>query len=517
MKFSVIHPTARVKPTGSFNGGWCEACEQWFNQCDNAADGEYLLIVHESRISSFWDYFDSCVGGSGFTFPKWGRFTLIINHNRDCVVDQVNEGLKAATGEIIIGTMDDLFAPQGWDTKLAAFVPDTSQPVALHCLTGSQRDNQIFNPACYTRALLDITGPICPEYESMFVDDEFTAKVTQLGIVVETGLKFEHRHPIFKTAKMDEVYAAQNRREAYEQGLRVFQKRAALGFPRVEIPGWPKPSSVSHPVNLPAPRRIAFCLPGESFRFEWLRGVMELFNTLGNANWQVNLCFGYTTSPYHTRINLTNDVLNRAAADFKPEYVFWLDDDNLIKPEDFMRLVAFLDQQPEADAISGWCWIRQKTRWGISCGMFSEDTQVHMKLFELPELFAEGGKPRRMEVGGFPAILMKYEVLEKLGAGAFQPVTKADLPELLGDLPRISEPTDEWFSGEDISFFLHARKAGLKIWVDPACKVAHLKFISQEPDIQLFRDTPEALKQWREQVNGKAIPAPANYEEVIVP
>jgi hypothetical protein len=55
----------------------------------------------------------------------------------------------------------------------------------------------------------------------------------------------------------------------------------------------------------------------------------------------------------------------------------------------------------------------------------------------------------------------------------------------------------------------------MQIWVDPACKVAHLKFLSQEPDVQLYKDTPEETKQWREQVNGAAIPAPVNYEEVL--
>ena len=512
MKFSIIHPTARVNTRKLLN--WAAAMFHWQRACENPQDVEYIVIVHESRIGEFWSSFgeDQDVGYSN---PGgWGRFTVVVNHGRDCVVDQVNEGLKAATGEILIGTMDDLFAPEGWDSKLSAFVPDTSQPVALHCLTGSKRDNQIFNPACHTKVVQDLIGPISPEYESMFVDDEYTLKIRQHANVVETGLMFEHRHPIFGTAKTDEVYELQNRREAYDVGRRVFERRMAQGFPRVDLPGFPKAASVSAAVPARTPRRISICLPGETFRFEWLKEIFDTYTRLSNDGWFVKLCFGYTTSPYHTRINLAQDVLDVAAAGYTPEYVLWIDDDNLLRYDSLMNLVFFLDLHPGADAISGWCWIRQKARWGISCGMFSPDDQVHMALFELPQLF-ETGKPRRMEVGGFPSILMRYEVLEKLSPKAFQPVTKADLPDLLGDLQRTCEPTDAWFSGEDISFFLHARKAGMQIWVDPACKVAHLKFISQEPDVQLFRDTPEETKQWREQVNGRAIPAPVNYEEVM--
>lgn len=509
MKFSVIHPTARVNR--SFDNWWAVSMIQWWRNCDLAREVEYIVIVHESRIAAFWEELAS---PPIVAMPEWGRFTVVVNHGRDCVVDQCNEGLKAATGEILIGTMDDLFAPEHWDTRLAAFIPDTSKPVALHCLTGSKRDNQIFNPACETKVLRDLLGPICPEYEGMFVDDEYTLKIKHYGVVVETGVKFEHYHPIFGTAKFDPVYELQNRKESYEVGRRVFEKRWAAGFPRVDLPGFPKPSAVSASVALPEPRRIALCLPGEHFRFEWLAGLVDLCSRLGNENWQVKMCFGYTTSPYHTRINLTEDVLNTAAQGFKPEYVFWLDDDNLIKPDDFMRLVSFLDANPAADTVSGWCWIRQKNRWAVSCGMFAPGDQVHMALFELPQLF-ETGKPRLMEVGGLPSLLMRFEVLARLGAAAFLPVTKADLPALLGDLPRDGEPTELWFSGEDVSFFLNARKAGMACYVDPACKVAHLKFISQEPDVQLYRDSPQPLVDLREKLNGPVLQAPSNYEEVL--
>ena len=500
MKFSIIHPTARVTDKGEYP--WWVSRSHWGQCCSNRGDVQYIVVVHKSRWRDFWLTF-----AQTSLMANWGAFQVVCNQGRDCLVDQCNAGLREATGEILIWNQDDLFAPQGWDSALSALCPDTSKLVCLHSLTGSKRDNQLYMPICYTKALSNLVGPASPEYDGMFADDEACEKIRRFGTVIETGLKFEHRHPTNGKAAMDSVYQLENQPENYRNGVQVFQKRMALGFPYVELPGFKKPA------NLPVRplRQIALNLPGESFRFEWLKGLLELVARLWSMGFDVHLNFGYTTSPYHTRINLTNDVLN---AGQKPEYVLWIDDDNLVKPEDAARLISFLDSHPQADVISGWCWIRQKERWGISCGMFSPDTQVHMKLFELPELMVTGG-PRAMEVGGFPCILMRYAVLQFLGAGAFQPATKADLPALLGDLPRTSEPTDEWFSGEDISFFLHARKAGMKCFVDPACKVAHLKFVSQEPDIQLYRDTPEELKAWRQQINGKAIPAPSNYEQVL--
>jgi len=506
MKFSVIHPTARVKlhESKSFPRGFLSSMLSWADTCDKQQEVEYILVCHHSRISDLWS-----LRGELNVSPRWGRFTVVVNHGRDCLVDQCNEGLKAATGEILIWNQDDLFAPQCWDTKLSALCPDTSKPVCLHSLTGSKRDSELFMPICYTKVLSDMIGPASSEYDGMFADDEACFKIRQLGTVVETGLMFEHRHPTNGKSAMDEVYAQENRKEAYQKGHEVFQKRASLGFPYVELSGFKKPA------NLPTrtPRNIALCLPGENFHFTWLRQYLEIENWLWQSNWQPAINFGYTTSPYHTRINLTNDVLNSAKAGFVPEYVLWIDDDNLLKTVDLARMISFLDANPEADGVSGWCWIRQRDRWGISCGMFSPDTQVHMRLFELPELL-ETGKPVRMEVGGFPCFLVRFKVLQTLTAAAFQPVTKRDIPFVYQG-PRAVEVTDEWFSGEDISFFLNARKEGLRFYVDPAAKVAHLKFISQEPDVQLYRDTPEELKQWREQIRGKAIPAPENYEEVL--
>lgn len=499
MKFSVIHPTARVKD-GAL--AWWKSQEQWWEMAADIGDVEYIVVVHESRILEFWK--------SPFILCGWRKFSVVINNGRDCLVDQCNEGLLAASGEIIIWNQDDLFAPQGWDSKLSALCPDTSKPVCLHSITGSKRDFQLFMPICATKVLMDLVGPSSPEYDGMFADDECCYKLRRLGTVLETGLSFEHRHWSNGKAQPDEVYLQENREAAYLKGGEVFRRRSALGFPYVDLPRFKKPAGVPAQVA----RRIALCLPGENFHFQWLKRYLEIENFLWVNNWQPGINFGYTTSPYHTRINLTNDVLNSAKTGFVPEYVLWIDDDNLLKPEDLARMICFLDTHPEADGISGWCWIRQRERWGISCGMFSPDTQVHMRLFELPELF-ETGKPRVMEVGGFPCMLLRYSALERLGSKAFQPVTKADLRDMLEGFPYTSEPTDEWFSGEDISFFLNARKEGLRFYVDPAAKVAHLKFISQEPDVQLYRDTPEELKQWREQIRGKAIPAPENYEEVL--
>ena len=260
------------------------------------------------------------------------------------------------------------------------------------------------------------------------------------------------------------------------------------------------------------PPSIAFMLPGESFRFEWLASLLELGVAVGDSGWAIQRFLGYTSSCYSTRINLTDDLLEKSKL-LPPKYVFWLDDDNLIKPEQFMRLLNFLESNPQADGIVGWCWIRHKERWSTSCGKFWTDDGVHLAPMELSDLYAGGPTPKPIDYSGFPAVLLRYEVMKHLGANAFRPYTVRDAGVsgvLTGE--QIKRVRDHWFAGEDTSFFLRAREQGMRFFVHPDCKVAHLKMHSQEPDIQLYADTPVELKQWREQVNGKAVPAVASQE-----
>ena len=509
MKFSVIHPTARLDR--SFEHYWSHAADSVLMNCDSPEDVEYILVVHQSRELPYaWQ--------AGIFPHRFGRFSIVTNYGRDCLVDQCNAGQLAASGEILCWNQDDMRYPKHWDSEIRKLIPDTRQKVCIQAATDGNRPDLLTLPSILTKALADEIGPISPEYDGMFSDDEGSIKMRRMGLVIPSDLYFQHLHPVNRTAEVDAVYAMENRAEAYEIGKRVFDARRAAGFPRVILPGWERPAVSAAPETY---RSIAFMLPGESFRFEWLASLLELGIAVGNAGWAIQRYLGYCTSCYSTRINLTHDLLT--SAEQKPEYVFWIDDDNLVKPEQFMRLLSFLDSHPEVDGVTGWCWIRQKERWATSVGNFWPEDGVHLVPMELPQLFEGGPTVKPIQHTGFPCFLMRYSVLERLGENVFAPVTKNTVCHVEDRTSEFNTWTDwetltdeqvgkipnHWFAGEDGSFCLRAREAGMKFFVDPACKVAHLKMISQEPDVQLYRDTPEELKQWREQVNGKAVAGPA--------
>jgi hypothetical protein len=595
LKFSIIHPTARVRQ--KFEHAWWDAAEAALRGCDSAVDVEYILVVHHSRAGEFWGVADLWADGLHHT-PEWGRFTVVTNYGRDCLVDQCNAGQLAATGEIHCWNQDDMRYPEHWDTEIRKLIPDTSELIAIQARTDGSRADLLTIPTIATRPLVEAIGLISPDYESMFSDDEWSAKAWRLGSIVKSSLYFQHLHPVNGTAEMDEVYALENRQEAYKVGFDVFQKRKAAGFPRVpyphekliqsrvmrmqfsdpaksvalDAPGAPGLISrgldwlekklgggpVGDPPALipPGDRVIAICTPGDTFSFQWLESFLNVGSRLGQELYSCKRYMGHASNVYHARMDLASRVIEDAKiSGVKPQYVLWLDSDNTIQPDQLVGLLRFMRLYPDVEAIFGWCWIRKAHGWTTSAGRFWPDDGVHLMAMNPDALFAgqtdkERWAPKAIEHSGFPCALIRYEAFEKLGAAAFRPLTKADLPayfegngfvcpgcagtgkslaipadpygdwtceKCLGTGAR-REVTADWFCGEDTSWCLAAKKAGMKLIVDPGCKLGHLKLQSQEPDVKAMMQMgiPEAeASRVRAEFNGAAVEVPAEYERII--
>lgn len=541
MKFSIIHPTARV--TQDCAQHWTIAAERALNTCDNWWDAEYILVVHESRAVYLND--------ARMHFP-FGRFQIVINYGRDCLVDQCNAGQLAATGEIILGNQDDMRYPEHWDTEILKLFPDTSQLVAVQARTDGGRADLLTIPTIATHRLVKAIGLISTEYESMFSDDEWSAKAWRLGSIVKSSLYFQHLHPVNGTAETDSVYALENRDEAYKVGFEVYQKRKAAGFPRVPYPGekqsiWNTPLGevpafkVKGPLSklgdfverhfAPAPvtpppeeRVIAICTPGETFSFAWLEAFLNVGSRLAQELYTVRRYLGHASNVYHARMDLAQRVIEDAKiTGVKPQYVLWVDSDNTLLPDQLVGLLRFMRSYPGVSAIFGWCWIRKAHGWTTSAGMFWPDDGVHLMAMNPDALFAgqtdqERWAPKRIEHSGFPCALIRYDSFERMGPASFRPLTKSDLPAYFEGKMPAKEVTDDWFCGEDTAWCLAAKKAGMTLIVDPGCKLGHLKMQSQEPDVTAMTrmgiDQQEA-ERIRAKFNGAAVEVPSEYERVI--
>ena len=478
IKISVVHPTARIAPPyPSFPTGWLESCQAFCAACDSPEDVEYILVVHEDN----WQKFCQRYGGTVFEgqwlnsgldcVDRFGRFWVVKNRGTNSVVSQINHGCVVARGLLIHVSMDDLFPPRHWDSLIwRAFagsnlstLDSVINPHVLHVTTGSPTDDTLFIPQIFTRMLFEERGyAVHPSYDGMFSDNEFTEHAKAKGIVLDgRHIRYEHRHPAFGTAEMDSVYAGENREQAYADGLRNFEYRKALCFPRESEP---QHAPVKHALVKPY---IALCAPGEIFHQEWLVGWTNLILWLSlEAGFNLHMMFAHTSNVYCTRMEITEAVL---AMRPKPHLWLWLDDDNTITREQLALLIQDLVEHPELDGVVGWCWCDREddpeNPFMMSCG--KQDEQMRLLRFGFEDFDKAESPLIPIEWSGFPCVLIRNEAMEKLGAQAFKPILRDDV--------------NFGFTSEDTSFFWNARQMGMKFAVDARVKVPHVKYRKIEP------------------------------------
>jgi hypothetical protein len=498
MKFSIIHPTARVTP--GFEHPWNLAFASAYACCDRPEDVEYILVVHKSRIKAFWHIFPKLAPNWNLDRHGWGRFQVITNSQRDCLVDQCNAGMLAAQqGEIWIGNQDDMRYPEHWDTEILKLIPDTSKLICLQPGNDGRRPDLLALPTIITKALADEVGPVSPEYESMQSDVEASIKFRQLGLVIPAPhIYFQHFHPSARSSeksKMDAIYELENSDEAYRIGTETFFRRQAQGFPYVNLPGFRRPASVAPAVPT---RAISICIPGEQHRMEWEVPFWEVLDGLANDHWDLRIHPEYSTYVHHARMMIATKVI-LCAQHREPDYVVWIDDDNTPSIGTLRRLIAILDSHPEIDGAVGWYYFMSKgvadadvkEQLMICAGDFCADS-LNLIPITPQKLFADGRSLKPIDWAGFGCVVMRYNVQKTLGPRAWKPID--------------SDANEFGATGDDSSFFARAKDAGFKFVVDPNAFVDHWKTRPIRPDFEVHAGASDQAKaiieQDREKRNG---------------
>jgi GT2 family glycosyltransferase len=475
--FSILHPSARPD-------AWRKVYDDWMSKCVDPSQVEYVLVADERW--GFNRYDETLRFCPNF---RQGQFdNLVWNRARRCYVDAVNTAAKAATGQILIVIADDQFACEEWDRELLSAPRGISMSVeheannkrefVVEVSTGTpdEHNRGIFVMPIVSRARYERLGYLFyPEYESMYADNDLCSHARQDGVVIDARhLMFPHKHPLFSKEPMewDAAYIAQNRREAFEFGRKLFAERTGNGFQR-----HPTPSDVEKWLAPPPQKFIAICMPGESFSSDWVGALWEIRNACAARGFVPLLFRQYTSNVYITRKTLAQMVL---LDDRKPELVLWIDDDNVATREQFEALLDSLESKPDADVMAGWCWIHneQTNVFYPSAGVFSPDG-ANWQPFQSD--FVQGTSITGAECTGFPFLLMKREALVKAGG-----------PDAF--LPILTSKTATGVMGEDMAWCKRALAAGVNLYVDPKVKVMHMKERSPEPFIppkQLMKITHE--------------------------
>jgi hypothetical protein len=518
-RFSILHTSARPDK-------WRAVYDAWLAAADRPKDVEYVLVIDErwgfvpKGMKPQWDHW--CVK----FFPDRRHFDQVIfNTGRRCYVEGVNLAARHATGDILIVVADDQFPCEHWDTEISEFFKngasesvqdrDRNWPVVEFVLwaptgTPSEFERNIIVMPIMSRALYEQWGYVMyPGYESMYSDNDLCEHAKAEGVLIEARHLpvFPHRHPLFndkgewrKThevleAGYDAAYKEQNRAEAYAIGSALLHARRAHGFRNV--PEYGTTANPPTPIRKPAEpgrrRSICVCLPGETFSRPWVMAWTSLLAVLSQRFILFPPIFGYSSAPHVTRQGFWGEIMTGPL----PDYVLWVDDDNILTPDGLMLLAADLEEHPEIDMAAGWSWAADALT--ITAGLFMPGKNgKHCGRIEHKTLMAGPHDLFRVEWTGFPAVLMRGSLLVDAGEKAFIPI------------PNNIKP---WFCyGEDISFCLNVE--GHLMVIDRRVRVPHLKLADNDleartkaEDLKTDISSSAELRGTQNEVEHAGIPA----------
>lgn len=226
----------------------------------------------------------------------------------------------------------------------------------------------------------------------------------------------------------------------------------------------------------PKPSILAVCLPGESFSSLWVGNWTTLHGALTRARVIVLPFFAYASNVYVTRGCLWNSVRESTVTGangekLRPDFVLWVDDDQLITPEMFDMLVKDLNENPHLDMVAGWSWC-QPDGYAIRTAVVSAGWMTRQNLCEPmvhSEMMSRPVDVVEVDYTGFPMVLMRGRMLDMMG-------------EVQNPFAAVVDDALSWgMAGEDVSFCIRAVKAGCRIGVDRRVKVPHLKLRQAEP------------------------------------
>lgn len=162
-----------------------------------------------------------------------------ISHHNAGPVGAWNTCAETSMGEILVQMSDDFEAFPGWDTAIIQRIGDASKEAVLAVSDGARND-ALLCMAILTRARYKRQGYMFhPEFFSMYSDNWFSRQAYKDGVVIDChDLVFEHKHPAFGKAEVDETYARSNSSIHYSRGKAIFDRLEAGIKTAGDISGW---------------------------------------------------------------------------------------------------------------------------------------------------------------------------------------------------------------------------------------------------------------------------------------
>jgi glycosyltransferase involved in cell wall biosynthesis len=217
-KISLIHAT-RGRPAMA----WRTRME-WLRSAANPDAIEHIFAIDATDPSSF----------------LLANTRSVIVRGNGGPVDAWNVAASKSSGQILVQLSDDWLPFQGWDAAIIDVIGDTSKPAVLAVSDGHRKDD-LLCMAILTRARLNQQKHLFhPEFFSMFSDNWFSRQAFADGVVIDARdrITFEHIHPAFGKAEMDDTYARSNAPFYYRSGEGIMRRLNEGIKVSTDVDGW---------------------------------------------------------------------------------------------------------------------------------------------------------------------------------------------------------------------------------------------------------------------------------------
>ena len=221
-------------------------------------------------------------------------------------------------------------------------------------------------------------------------------------------------------------------------------------------------------------KAIVFCLPGRGCSYIFLKNFVQLcFDLVQNGN-SIQISQDYSSMVNFARCKVLGaNVLrgpNQKPWDekLKYDYQLWIDSDIVFDSNKFWQLMdlAIPEEGEEKEITAGWYATEDGHTTSVAHWLDEESFAKNGGVMnhETVESITRKKKPFTVDYTGFGWVLIKHGVFERLEYPWFAPKMQVFESGNVQDM-----------CGEDVSFCLDAKKAGMVTWCDPRVRVGHEK------------------------------------------
>ena len=235
--------------------------------------------------------------------------------------------------------------------------------------------------------------------------------------------------------------------------------------PKVKVPDWDYDAIKERMKG----KTIVFCLPGRGCSYIFLKNFVQLCFDMVQNGMSIQISQDYSSMVNFARCKVLGANVLRGPKQIpwdgklNYDYQLWIDSDIVFNTEQFYRLVWM-----QKDIAGGWYCTEDGKTTSVAHWLGEEDFAKNGGVMnhETIESISRRRKAFTVDYTGFGWLLIKNGVFEH---------KEMKYPWFAPKMQVFDSGEVQDMCGEDVSFCLDAKEAGMEIWIDPKIRVGHEK------------------------------------------